>query len=111
MKSGTIYTLAVAMALTFSATSFAATGELSSIPVSSVQQKDTHRAAATIASAPLYALRHLDAKTLTEQAMTDQEMKAVEGTFFGLSIVVGYDYSQQVSEQITLNFTKMSFGY
>jgi hypothetical protein len=99
------------MALTFSATSFAATGEMSSMPVSSVQEKDTHRAAATTASAPLHALRHFDAETLKEQAMTDQEMKAVEGTFFGISLVVGYDYSQQVSEQITLNFAKMSFVY
>jgi hypothetical protein len=39
-------------------------------------------------------------------------MKAVEGTFFGLSMIVGsYNYSQQVEECITLNFVRINFEY
>ena len=57
----------------------AATVELSSVPVSPAEQTDTHSATVATASAPLYTLSRLDAQTLADQEMTDQELKAVEG--------------------------------
>jgi hypothetical protein len=76
MKSLTIYTLIVAVAL--GTASMAASAELSSVPLSQLQ-KDTVSATATISTAPLYAPNRLDAQVLAEQVMTDQELNAVEG--------------------------------
>ena len=85
MKSLTIHTLVVAVALTLWGTpSMAASGEVSSLPVSPAE-KDTTSATATSA-APLYALSGLDAQTLAAQAMTDQELKAVEAGQLDLEI-------------------------
>jgi bacteriocin-like protein len=40
---------------------------------------DTPSATSATAPVPLYALSRLEAETLAEQEMTDQELKAVEG--------------------------------
>jgi bacteriocin-like protein len=56
-----------------------AAGELASVPVISPEQSDIHSAILATSAAPLYALKSLDAETLTAQEMTDQELKAVEG--------------------------------
>jgi len=79
MKTLTINTLvALSMALLMTP-SMAATGELSPLPVSSAEQRDRHSVTAATAPVPLYALTRLDAQSLAAQAMTDQELKAVEG--------------------------------
>ena len=73
-------TVLVASALTLWGTSsIAATGELSPLPVSPAEQSDRPSVTAATAPVPLYALTRLDAQTLAAQAMTDQELKAVEG--------------------------------
>ena len=72
MKSLTNKTLAMAVAMTLWATSSMA-GEMSALPMSS-SEKGT-----ISATAPFHALSGLDAQTLSEQAMTDQELQAVEG--------------------------------
>ena len=81
MKSLTIHIVAVALALAMGTPSLAATGELSSQPVSQSEQDTLGRTAET-ATAPLYALSRLEAHTLAAQEMTDQELKAVEGGFY-----------------------------
>ena len=79
MKSLTIKTLAVALTLALLITpSLAVSGELSNLPVS-LSEKNTHEATAATSSTALFALNRLDAQTLAEQEMTDQELKAVEG--------------------------------
>jgi hypothetical protein len=61
---------------------------------------------------PFYALNRLNAENPVAQAMTDQELKAVEGAFFGIRMmVVGYDYSQRVEECVTFNFSSISSSY
>jgi bacteriocin-like protein len=59
----------------------AATGEVSPVPVSPADQTDTHKATEATSPAPFHALNRLDAQTLAEHEMTDQELKAVEGGF------------------------------
>ena len=79
MKTLTINTLvALSMALLMTP-SMAATGELSPLPVSPAEQSDRHSVTAATAPVPLFALTRLDAQSLAAQAMTDQELKAVEG--------------------------------
>jgi hypothetical protein len=80
MNSMANKTVLVALALTLCGTSsMAATGELSPLPVSPAEQSDRHRVTAATAPVPLFALTRLDAQSLAAQAMTDQELKAVEG--------------------------------
>ena len=79
MKSLTIHTLVVAVALALSGTPSLAAMELSGQPVSPAEQRDRHSVTAATAPVPLYALTRLDAQSLAAQAMTDQELKAVEG--------------------------------
>jgi hypothetical protein len=75
-------TVLVALALTLWGTSsMAATGEGSLVPVSPAEQRDQHSVTAATAPVPLFALTRLDAQSLAAQAMTDQELKAVEGTY------------------------------
>jgi bacteriocin-like protein len=74
MKSLTKNTLAMAMTLW---TTAAMAGEKSNPPMS-LSEKDI---SATVAASPtpLHALSRLDAQSVAEQEMTDQELKAVEG--------------------------------
>ena len=73
-------TVLVALALTLCGTSsMAATGELSPLPVSPAEQRDRHSVTAATPTVPLFALTRLNAQSLAAQAMTDQELKAVEG--------------------------------
>jgi hypothetical protein len=85
-------TVLVALALTLWGTSsMAATGEGSLVPVSPAEQRDQHSVTAATAPVPLFALTRLDAQSLAAQAMTDQELKAVEGgkiTNFDVFVVV-----------------------
>jgi len=78
MKSLTIHTLIVAVAL-LGTSSMAAAGELSTLTTNPTEQRDTHSANAATSAAPLFALSGLDAQSLADQEMTDQELKAVEG--------------------------------
>jgi hypothetical protein len=78
MKTLTIHTLAVALTL-WGTSSLAATVEVSSLPVTPADQTDTHKATEGTSAAPFHALNRLDAQTVAEQEMTDQELKAVEG--------------------------------
>jgi hypothetical protein len=73
-------TLVMAVAMILWATASMA-GEVSNLPIGS-SEKDTINASAAASPAPLFALSGLDAETLAEQEMTDQELKAVEGGFF-----------------------------
>jgi hypothetical protein len=75
MKALTTHTIVVALALALCGTPSMA-GEVSNLPVSS-SDKDITAAAAS--PSPLYALNRLDTQSLAAQAMTDQELKAVEG--------------------------------
>jgi hypothetical protein len=85
MKSLTIYTLVVAAALALWGTpSMATSGELASVSVSPAEQSDKQRAATS--AVPLHALSRLDAQTLAEHEMTDQELKLVEGGQLGLEL-------------------------
>jgi bacteriocin-like protein len=80
MKSLTINTLAVALAMALWGTPAMATSrEMPSLPVSPAEQTDTHSVATATSSVPLHALNRFDAQTLAAQEMTDQELKAVEG--------------------------------
>ncbi|MCM3902346.1 MAG: hypothetical protein ND866_11620 [Pyrinomonadaceae bacterium] len=80
MNSMANKTVLVALALTLWGTSsMAATGELSPLPVSPAEQSDRHSVTAATAPVPLFALTRLDTQSLAAQAMTDQELKAVEG--------------------------------
>jgi hypothetical protein len=82
MKSLTIHTLVVAAALALSGTpSLAAAGEFSTSPVSQVE-KDMHNVTAATSADPFHALSGLDARSLEEQEMTDQELDAVDGGMF-----------------------------
>jgi hypothetical protein len=77
MKSLTINTLLVAVALAVSVTPSLAM-DVSSMPVSLVD-KEMQNARATTSVAPLHALSRLDGESLAGQEMTDQELKAIEG--------------------------------
>jgi hypothetical protein len=80
MNSMANKTVLVALALTLWGTSsMAAAGELAPLPVSPAEQRDRHSVTAATAPVPLFALTRLDAQSLAAQAMTDQELKAVEG--------------------------------
>lgn len=80
MKSLTIHTLVVAVALTLWGTpSIAANSEMASLQVNSAEQSDRHSAPTATSPAPLYALSRLDAQSLAEQEMTERELRAVEG--------------------------------
>jgi hypothetical protein len=79
MKSLTSKTSVAALAIALWATSsIAGTGEIFSVPVGQLET-DTHSVMAATPPATLYALSRLDAQTVVGQAMTDQELKAVEG--------------------------------
>jgi hypothetical protein len=79
MESLMSKTLVAAFAMALWATSsIAATGEMSGVPVSPAEP-DTQHAAVVTVPAPLHALNRLDTQSLAAQAMTDQELKAVEG--------------------------------
>jgi hypothetical protein len=80
MKSLTIHTLVVAMALALCGTPSMAATELSGQPLSQSEKHATSATAATY-SAPLYAVSRLEAQTFADQEMTDQELKAVEGGY------------------------------
>jgi bacteriocin-like protein len=75
MKSFMIHTLVVAVAL--GTASMAASAEL--FPVTPAEKLDSPIATAATSAAPLHALSRLDASKLTEQEMTDQELKTIEG--------------------------------
>jgi len=93
MKTLTINTLGVALALTLWGTSsMAAAMELSGQPVSPAEQRDRPSATAATPTVPLYALTRLDAQSLAAQAMTDQELKAVEGGVVQGFPRLHYDY-------------------
>ena len=77
MKSLTNNTLAMAVAMTLWATA-AMAGEMSNLPVN-LSEKNTTSATAANSPVLLHALSRLDAKSLAAQAMTDQELKVVEG--------------------------------
>jgi hypothetical protein len=77
MKSLTINTLVVAVALTLWGTASLAASELSG-----QSEKDTPSATVATSIVPLHALSRLDASTLADQEMTDQELKTVEGGLF-----------------------------
>jgi hypothetical protein len=80
MESLTSKTLVTVLTMALWATaSIAATGEMPSVPVRPAEQNDSHSATAATPQAPLYALSRLEAQTVVGQAMTDQELKAVEG--------------------------------
>jgi hypothetical protein len=80
MKNLTIQTLGVAVAVMLWGTaSMAATSLVSNQSMSPQEQSNRHSDIAAISPSPLYALSHLDAERLTEQEMTDQELKTVEG--------------------------------
>ena len=80
MNSMANKTVLVALALTLWGTSSMATaGELAPLPVSPAEQRDRPSVTAATPTVPLFALTRLDAQSLTAQAMTDQELKAVEG--------------------------------
>ena len=80
MNSMANKTVLVALALTLWGTSsMAAAGEVSPVPVSSAEQRDRPSVTAATPTVPLFALTRLDAQSLAAQAMTDQELKAVEG--------------------------------
>jgi hypothetical protein len=78
MKSLTKLTLVITVAVTLWSTA-AMAGEVSNLPVSSAAQSDRPSATTATSSVPLYAVSRLEAQTLADQAMTDQELKAVEG--------------------------------
>ena len=77
MKSLRNNTLVMAVAMTLWASASMA-GELSNLPVSS-SEKDQISATSAASSPLLHALNRLDARSLAEQEMTDEELKAVEG--------------------------------
>jgi hypothetical protein len=81
MKSLMSKTLVPAFAMALWATSsIAATGEMSSVPVSPTEpEQATQPAAVATVPAQLHALNRLDTQSLAAQTMTDQELKAVEG--------------------------------
>jgi hypothetical protein len=87
MKSLTIHTLAVAVAIVLGTASMASAVELSTVPVN---QKDTASVTAATAPAPLHALSRLDAPALAEQEMTDQELMAVEGGDIYSAFMTGF---------------------
>ena len=60
--------------------------EFSGQPLSQ-SENDTHSATAATSPAPFYALNRLDAQTLAEQEMTDQELKATEGGLVVIAII------------------------
>jgi hypothetical protein len=95
MKPFTTTTLTVAVSMALLVTPvLAATGEVSPVPVSPADQTDTHKATEATSPAPFHALNRLDAQSLAEQEMTDQELQAVEGSFLGMiwaSYVPYYD--------------------
>jgi hypothetical protein len=87
MKSLTTKTLVVALSLTLCWTPSMAAVEFSGQPLSQ-SEKDTRSAAAATSAAPFYALNRLDAQTLAEQQMTDQELKATEGGLVLIAIII-----------------------
>src|SRR5262245_11218265 len=99
MKTLTIHTLVVAVAVALSGSPSMAAMEMSSLPVNQ-SETDTHRATTTTSSVPLYALNRLDAETLAVQAMTDQELKAVEGG----TLNYAYDFGSGAEYRIDLSF-------
>jgi hypothetical protein len=112
MKSLTIHTLVMAVSFALCGTPSMAATELSGQPMNQLQN-DTHSVMAPTPSAALYALNGLDAHTLAEQAMTDQELKAVEGgaIFQVYSIGVGWgtvvlEVYQDSSAQTTTMYMK-----
>jgi hypothetical protein len=88
MKSLTIHTLVVAVALALSGTPSMAAMEFSDQPVSSAADGDTYSATPATSTVPLYALSRLDAQTLAKQEMTEQDLKAVEGGLVVIAIIV-----------------------
>jgi bacteriocin-like protein len=97
MKSLTIHTLVVAVAMTLWATTSMA-GEVSNLSMGS-SEEDTISAVVATSPAPLHALSRLDTQSLAEQEMSDQELKAIEGgapindgrtTYYG-TLKSGYD--------------------
>jgi hypothetical protein len=77
MKSLTIYTLVVAMAVG-AIPLIAAAGEVPNLLVNR-SETNSHKATASTSTVALHALNRLDAQTLAEEEMTDQELEAVEG--------------------------------
>jgi hypothetical protein len=55
--------------------------DVSSLPMTQ-SEKDRQGASTATSSVPLYALSRLDARTLAEKEMMDQELKAVEGGYY-----------------------------
>jgi hypothetical protein len=95
-------TLAMAVAITLWATASMA-GEVS---ISS-SEKDPISATA---AAPYFALTHLDAKTLAEQQMTDQELKAVEGgTIYQTLLAAKTSFSGLTLEMGTLTLESTTY--
>jgi hypothetical protein len=78
MKSLTIHTLLVPLALTLCGAGSLAAMELPNPLVSQSEQKTIAAPAVTHGTA-LYAMNALDTESLTSQEMTDEELKAVEG--------------------------------
>lgn len=102
-------TVLVALALTLWGTSsMAAAVELST---ANPAEQDTLRGTVATAPAPLYALTRLNAQSLAAQAMTDQELKAVEGGLVG-----GCGYASMrpitiVKEPKITTFTEFTFTH
>jgi hypothetical protein len=102
MKSLAIHTLAMAVTITLWATTSMA-GEVSNLPTRSSEK---HSTSATAPSpAPLFALSGLDAQTLADQRMTDQELKAVEGGYFGVYAGMYITLSEQVNGTVFVGCT------
>jgi hypothetical protein len=85
MKSLRNNTLVMAVAMTLWATTSMA-GEVLKLSVGS-SEIDTHRAAVASSTTSFHALSRVDAQTLAEQEMTDQELRSVEG---GMTLVEAF---------------------
>jgi hypothetical protein len=77
MKSLTINTLLVAAALALSVTPSMAASVETANPG---EESDRHRVTGAASSAPFHALSRLDAQSLEEQKMTNEELQAIEGS-------------------------------
>jgi hypothetical protein len=103
MKPVTIHTLVVAVTLALSGTTSMA-AQLAGQPLSQSEKQTT--SATETSPAPLFALSGLDAQTLAEQAMTDHELKAVEGEGV-FDFVLSLAASSGSSEYITFKMSEV----